>query len=96
MTFEKKCLIEPSDIVAVQYECDNCHAATVVPIEKMNADQFASLAMRACPYCQTPSGFQVGTQAMNAFLEFNKSLMQIANAMAGHKLKIRLDVKCPE
>jgi hypothetical protein len=96
MTFEKKCLIETSDIIAVHYECGNCHAATVVPVEKMNPDLFANLAIRACPFCQTPSGFQMGTQAMNAFLEFNVSLIRIASAMEGHNLKLRLSIKCAD
>ena len=50
MTFEKKCLIELSDIAAVHYECANCHAAIVVPIEKINPDRFASIAMAPCSH----------------------------------------------
>ncbi len=32
MTFEKKCLIEPSDIAAVHFECSECGTEIVVPI----------------------------------------------------------------
>jgi hypothetical protein len=96
MTFEKKCLIEPSDITAVQYECDKCHAANLVPIEKISPDGAGSIAMRACPYCQTPSGFQIGTREIQVFMEFNASLIQIAEVMAGRNLKMRLNIKCDE
>jgi hypothetical protein len=96
MTFEKKCLIEPSDILAIQYECDNCHAAIVVPIEKMDSDRSAAIAMATCPYCHTPSGFQAGTNDMKVFLEFNSALQQIGKVMIGHNLRIRLDIKCAD
>jgi hypothetical protein len=96
MTFEKKCLIEPNDIVAVQYECGNCHAAILVPIEKINPDQVASIAMAGCSYCQTPSGFQRNTSEMTALLDFNVSLRRFAELSAGRNLKLRLDIKCVE
>jgi hypothetical protein len=96
VTFEKRCLIETSDIVAAQYECGKCHAAVVVPIEQMRPDQFASIAMAACPYCQTPSGFQLGTNDMKVFLEFNSALQQIGRVSAGRNLKLRLNIKCAD
>ena len=96
MTFEKKCLIEPGDFISVQYECDKCHAAIVVPIEKLNPEQSASVVLRGCSYCQTPSGFQPQSQEVQAYLDFLSSLNRIGNAMKGRNLRIRLAVKCPE
>ena len=78
MTFEKRCLIDPSDFISVQYECEKCHAAILVPIEKLDYDQAASFALAGCTFCKTPSGFQANTQEMVAFLDFIGSLKQIA------------------
>jgi hypothetical protein len=66
MTFDEKCFIEPSDIIAVHYECGHCHAAIVIPTEKLNPDQIGAIAVRPCPYCQAPSGFQPGTAETNS------------------------------
>jgi DNA-directed RNA polymerase subunit RPC12/RpoP len=96
MTFEKKCLIEPSDFISVQYECANCHAAILVPIDKLNPEQAASLALAGCRYCQTPSGFQPSTSEMKAFLDFNICLKQFIELSQGRNLKMRLGIKCPE
>jgi hypothetical protein len=96
MTFKKKCLIEMSDVLAVQYECGTCHAAIVVPIEKIDPNQTASLAIRPCPYCQTPSGFQMSTHETKAFMAFNSSLKEIAEIMANRNLKMQLDIKCQD
>ncbi len=81
MTFEKRCLIEPSDFISVQYECSNCRAAIVVPIEKLNPDQIASIARAVCSHCQTATGFQVGTQEMNVLLQFNVYLRERLRAL---------------
>jgi hypothetical protein len=29
--FEKRCFVDPADVIAVHYECGNCHAAVVIP-----------------------------------------------------------------
>lgn len=94
MTFEKKCLIEPDDIIAVQYECGNCRAAIIIPIEKLSPDSVASIAVASCRHCQTPSGFQMGTNETKSFLEFSRSLISIAAIMKGHNLKVRLNINC--
>ncbi|HEY4742640.1 MAG TPA: hypothetical protein VIH76_18735 [Candidatus Acidoferrales bacterium] len=96
MTFEKKCLIEPSDFISVEYECGNCHAAIVVPIEKLDPNQAASFANTGCTFCNTPSGFQKGTQETNIFLGFIGSIKQIAGVMENRNLKVRLGIKCAE
>lgn len=96
MIFEKRCLIEPSDFISVQYECDKCGSAITVPIEKLDRNQFANIAMIACPHCSTPTGFTPNTGEMGAFLAFNSSLKNIKEAMEGRNLKLRLQIKCPE
>jgi len=96
MTFEKRCLIEPSDFISAQYECEKCHAAILVPIEKLDSDQAASFALTGCTFCNTPSGLQKNTQEMRMYLEFISSLKQIAGALQGRNLKVRLVIECAE
>lgn len=96
MTFEHKCMIETADIVGIHYECGHCHAATVIPIEKINPDQVATLATIPCSFCNTATGLNQNSQEMRSFLTFNVALQTIASHMAGRNLKMRLEIKCPE
>jgi hypothetical protein len=96
VTFEKKCLIEPSDFISVQYECEHCHTAILVPIEKLDAEQAASFANTGCAFCKTASGLQPSTQETKIFLAFIDSLKQIGGALQGRNLKVRLGIKCGE
>jgi hypothetical protein len=96
MTFEKRCLIELSDFISVQYECEKCHAAVLVPIEKLDPEQAASFALAGCRYCQTPSGFHPNTPEMKAFLDFNIALKRFVDLSNGRNLRMRLGIKCPE
>ena len=54
MTFEKKCLLEPSDITAVHFECRKCNAVTVVPIDSGITEQAKRLAPGSRQFCGTP------------------------------------------
>jgi len=96
MTFEKRCLIETEDIIGIQYECGKCHAAYLVPIERINPDKFAAIAMNACLHCGEKTGLLLGTNDMKTFLEFNEALAKIADVMKGRNLKLRLNIKCAE
>jgi hypothetical protein len=96
MTFEKRCLIEPSDFISVQYECAKCHAAILVPIEKLDPDQAASFAIAGCTFCKTPSGYNPSCIEMKAFLDFNIALKQFIDFSGRRNLKMRLGIKCPE
>jgi hypothetical protein len=96
MTYEKKCLIELGDILAVQYACTNCGAAVSVPIERLNLDYAATRARSACAYCQTESGFGAGVNETRAFNDFNQALKNAVGIMSGRGLKMFLEIKCPE
>jgi hypothetical protein len=71
MTAEKRILISLDDIVAVGWECPQCHAEYSVPIEK----KFRSVAP-TCPNCQermmgetqTSSTANADTTVLEAFL----------------------------
>jgi DNA-directed RNA polymerase subunit RPC12/RpoP len=96
MTFQKKCLIELSDIIAVQYACANCGAAVSVPISKINPEYAASRTLSPCPYCQKESGFNVGTNETRYFADFNTTLKNVVGIMAGRNLKMLLEIKCAD
>jgi hypothetical protein len=96
VTFEKRCLIEPSDFISVQYECEHCHAAVLVPIEKLDSEQAASFALAGCAFCKTPSGYNPGCVEMKAFLDFNTALKRFIDLSGKRNLKMRLGIKCPE
>lgn len=97
MTFKERCLIEPGDIMAVYYECSNCHSGVTIPIEKIpSAEYLSKMSSGSCSYCQTPWGFQQNGQETETFAEFNTLLKQIAQAMAGRNMKLQLEIKCPD
>jgi len=50
MSTQTKQFIQPSDILAVVFECNNCHAKVTLPVAK--STQFGALG--TCPNCQTP------------------------------------------
>jgi hypothetical protein len=95
MTFEKKCSIETSDILAVQYECDTCRAVVSVPIEKLVPNTAASF-VADCSFCGANSGFQKGANETRAFLDFNEMLRQITGIMKSRNIKLKLDIKCAD
>ena len=96
MTFEKKYLIETQDVIAVHYECAKCGGAIVVPVDKLDRDRAAAIAMSACFHCQTATGFQPNTNEITAFTDFNIVMKHIAKVMTGRNLKLRLEIKAPE
>src|SRR5271167_2432252 len=83
MTFEKKCLVEPADIVAVHFECNNCHGAIVVPIAGGVTDQAARLAASSCQFCRTPWGFQPNSTEHKLLRDFASAVEQIAPHLKG-------------
>jgi DNA-directed RNA polymerase subunit RPC12/RpoP len=96
MTFQKRCLIELSEIIAVQYECGKCGSAIIVPLDRVDPERIAGITVNNCPHCQTQTGFQMGVEETKIFLHFNNLLRQVRGVMTGRNLKMRLEVKVPE
>jgi DNA-directed RNA polymerase subunit RPC12/RpoP len=46
MTIEHRQFIELEDIVALQYECKECHATVIIPREK-----WGEIIQQNCPHC---------------------------------------------
>ncbi len=100
MTFEKKCLVEVADIVAVHFECDHCHASTVVPISAVTpggVSNYASdSAAKSCQFCGTPWEISPNSSEHKIIVKFAQSLEVVAASMEGRKLKLKLEIKCPQ
>ncbi len=96
MTFEKKCFVHPADVIAVHFECGNCHAAISVPIEKLKGDRWVNVAVADCQQCGKPSGLKLDTNEGKTFFHFNDTLGQLAEVLTGRNLIFRLEIKCPE
>lgn len=96
MTSGKTQTIEPSDILAVHFECGNCKAATVVPIAKLDPNLALALAMGRCRYCHTEFGLNPGSSEIHTLLEFTAVIANIAHSMKGRNLHLKLEVGCQE
>jgi len=95
MTFEKKCLVESSDVMAVHFECDNCHASTVVPINAGVSNYAGNIAAGSCGFCHTPWGISSQSEEHQVIFQFATSLERIAATMKGRRLELKLEIKCP-
>ena len=96
MTFENKCLLELTDIIAVHFECGSCHATTVIPMTAGISEHAKSLAMGSCKVCHAPWDIMIHGAEDKALREFTVALEGIANQMLGRNLKLKLEIECPK
>jgi hypothetical protein len=96
MTFEKKSFFEPSDILAVRFECDKCHASITVPIGKGAATHAADIAGGSCRFCRTVWNLPPNSTDHKNILGFVSSLEQISASMNGCNLKLKVEIKTDE
>lgn len=96
MTFEKKCLAELSDIIAVHFECSGCHVSTVVPITAGVSDYAKSLVSSACRHCHQAWELTPNSAEHKTLCDFAYAIEGIAAQMRGRNLKLRLEIACPE
>jgi hypothetical protein len=96
MTFEKRCTVEPDDIIAVNFECGKCGASVRVPLAKMNAEQVHRLALLPCRNCQQETGFSEGTNEAFALEHFVSTLAGLSTTMKGRNLRLKMDMKCAD
>ncbi len=98
MTFEKKCLVEPSDVIAVHFECNDCHASVVVPLTVTAGVSSHALntAGMSCQFCHKPWGIIPNSEEHKVISEFTESLEKLAANMKGRRLKLHLEIKCQE
>ena len=94
MTFEKKCFIKPEDILGIRFECGNCKSISTIPIDKVTPNELTNSITRACPYCQSASGFPYGTSELEHFIKFNSLLAQLKELMKGRNIQYGFEIKC--
>jgi hypothetical protein len=96
VTFEKRCTIEPDDLVALQFECRNCKSFIRIPIAKVNQESLAKLAVESCRQCGTSYGIAYDTQELTDFVAFVAALGKMAPAMKGRNLIVKMEINCPD
>lgn len=96
MTFEKKCFVEPEDILAVRFECSNCGSILTIPVKQISSTKIQKILDNPCSQCDKETGFPFGTSEMERFIRFNVTLSELSEAMKGRNLKFGFEVKCDE
>ena len=90
MPLEQRTFILPGDILAVEYECDGCHARYLARVDNFKG------VLGQCPNCngglisQTYADTSKGTDA-DALRHFIAAL----NDLRGRKLGLRLEINVP-
>ena len=77
MTTQAKYFINPSDLVAVRFECRNCHTSVSVAIQ----ERIGIEAMTICPSCRQPWLSLPSTSIMPTVANFVKAANGLATAL---------------
>lgn len=93
MTTEKMCFVSPEDIAALRVQCE-CGAAGIIPIAKLG--NLAPTLQGQCAYCGAPSGLTSGTKALEEVVLFGAMLGKLAANLKGMKIRVSLQIQCPE
>jgi len=96
MTFEKSCTIEPSDILALVYECGTCGASTRIPIDKIARNSLSDHITKHCRQCGAASGISLGTLEYETIVNFSEVAKNLAETSKGRNLKIKMELKCSD
>jgi hypothetical protein len=93
MTIEKTCFASPEDISAVRIECSDCGMACIFPIAKLGS---IGCALEGNCVCGAPSGLAKGTKELQEVTVFCSTLGSLAANLNGRKIKMSLQMECPE
>jgi hypothetical protein len=96
VTFEKRCFVEPQDILSIRLRCANCGSILTVPLEQISSAKLQTLLAHPCSQCDKELGFSHGTAEMESFVRFNVMLSRLADVMKGRNLEYGFEVKCAE
>ncbi len=91
MTLEQRTFISPGDILAVEYECDRCHARYLAQV-----DTFKDL-LGQCPNCSGPLISQTyADTSKRTDADALRHFIAALNDLRGRKLAlIRLEIAVP-
>lgn len=87
--------VDLADIIAVRFECGQCHAAITVPLGSGASEHASRIAMNKCGFCGAPSGFEVGTEEQKSLIGFVKNLERIVMGEKRANLRLRFEVTPP-
>ena len=94
MTINKKCSVRAEDIQAIQIQCENCGAASTVPIAKLA--NIGLLVTNPCVHCGQPTGIVPGTKECEEIIIFSDIVGRLASHLKGRKITYSLQIECPE
>ncbi|HEU0049050.1 MAG: hypothetical protein DMG96_13210 [Acidobacteria bacterium] len=87
MTFETKYLIELSDILGLEFECNKCHTKILFSVD-------ATKTLWQCPACGE-DWLNPQTTEHNAIINLLKLVKNSAEALQGRRFAVRLHVSAP-
>ncbi len=93
MTFERRCTIEPGDIIGLQLECRKCGSFLRIPATKVNNESMAQLATSSCSQCHTAYGFSYDTNELQNFMVFTSAIAHLNETMHGRNLLLKLEIR---
>ena len=96
MTFEKKCFIEPGDVLTINLECNKCLASITIPASALLGNRLTEAIKEKCSQCGERWGLDAETSEINTFSKFHEYLGLMRKMLEGGRhFKYRLGIKCP-
>lgn len=96
MMFERKCTVEPQDVIALEFLCGSCGAASTIPIQQITASGVSRTAQGNCHYCGTDNLFAPDTAELKNLTAFVSATAEMARAMQGRNMQVKLVVRCAQ
>jgi len=75
MTLETKLIVGPEDILAIRFECSNCHASVSIPIGNGLASHISELGGTSCAVCRNPWQIAHNSAEQRTLLQFANGLV---------------------
>ena len=96
MTFEKRCTVEPSDVLAICFECGACGTSTRIPIATIASAKAPNLLTTACIQCGEATGIAQGTLEKELLSSFLMAIGSLAKSAQGRNIRIKMELRCAD
>lgn len=88
---ESRQLIEPKDVIAVQFECGKCGAR--ISFQLSDKSEYAKpRPLIECPVCNQDWDIASGSQEHDAVRQFIDGLSRISPALRGRALRLAMEI----
>ena len=87
MTFETKYLINVSDVLGFEFECNNCKVRVAIPVD-------STRTLWKCPACNE-DWILPGTDEQNAIKSLLNTFKNAEKALQGRIFSLRLQITAP-